>query len=659
MAIPTTRIFRDGDATQGTNHSYSALDDLYESSDLTVKVKESGTWVTKSISTHYTVNTSAKTIQFVTGQVPVSGTANIVIERVTDLDAAKVTFQPGAVIAANDLNNNQKQTRYAAAELFNSKLNVLNPAIKGTATFDSAVTFAAGQTFDGRDVSADGTKLDGIEASATADQTADEIKTLVGSASDSNVLTDALKSKLDAIEPSADVTDATNVDAAGAVMNSDASTAAMSFVVDEDNFASDSATKVPTQQSVKAYIGTTNYTKTELTGGQLDSRYYTETESDARFYKKTGSPDEVIKSSETWPTDGTKDDFVVTPGSVDLRVVALVDEVGGFVAIDNETSFPNTNPDINDGPGTIVSIKSLASSFTSNGSGQATIANGTIGNSTVTIIGLANNTTYGSGIGILVETQSTLNTYKFHRTTPNAADVAAVAAKSTEVGRLGTAAAVEDMALLGTTDCVADMAILGTSDVVADMNTLATTDIVSDLDTVAGISAKVTTVADNNSNINTVSTNITSVNTCANNISDVNNFGDLYQIATSAPTNDGGGNALAAGDLWFDSSSNKVLKVYDGSAFAATSPSQSVLNDIANVSGQLTYAEDLGGIAESLTTETGNNINTVATNINTINNFSDQYRVAANAPTSSLDEGDLWYDSTGNVLKYYNGVIGL
>ena len=44
-----------------------------------------------------------------------------------------------------------------------------------------------------------------------------------------------------------------NVDAAGAVMNTDTSTAAMSFVIDEDNMSSDSATKVPTQQSVKAY----------------------------------------------------------------------------------------------------------------------------------------------------------------------------------------------------------------------------------------------------------------------------------------------------------------------------------------------------------------------------------------------------------------------
>ena len=56
------------------------------------------------------------------------------------------------------------------------------------------------------------------------------------------------------VEDGADVTDATNVNAAGAVMNSDTSIAAMQFVIDEDNMSSDSATKVPTQQSVKAYV---------------------------------------------------------------------------------------------------------------------------------------------------------------------------------------------------------------------------------------------------------------------------------------------------------------------------------------------------------------------------------------------------------------------
>lgn len=60
--------------------------------------------------------------------------------------------------------------------------------------------------------------------------------------------------KLSGIEAGADVTDATNVAAAGAVMESDTTTAAMSFVIDEDTMVSNLATKVPTQQSVKAYV---------------------------------------------------------------------------------------------------------------------------------------------------------------------------------------------------------------------------------------------------------------------------------------------------------------------------------------------------------------------------------------------------------------------
>lgn len=56
------------------------------------------------------------------------------------------------------------------------------------------------------------------------------------------------------VENGADVTDATNVAAAGAVMEADTTTALMQFVIDEDTFASDLATKVPTQQSVKAYV---------------------------------------------------------------------------------------------------------------------------------------------------------------------------------------------------------------------------------------------------------------------------------------------------------------------------------------------------------------------------------------------------------------------
>jgi len=41
------------------------------------------------------------------------------------------------------------------------------------------ITFSGSQTVDGRDLSADGTKLDGIESNATADQTAAQILTAI------------------------------------------------------------------------------------------------------------------------------------------------------------------------------------------------------------------------------------------------------------------------------------------------------------------------------------------------------------------------------------------------------------------------------------------------------------------------------------------------
>jgi len=92
---------------------------------------------------------------------------------------------------------------------------------KSGGTMTGNITFSGSQTFDGRDLSVDGAKLDGIESGATADQTAAEIRTLVESASDSNVFTDADHTKLNGIEASADVTDTANVTAAGALMDSE------------------------------------------------------------------------------------------------------------------------------------------------------------------------------------------------------------------------------------------------------------------------------------------------------------------------------------------------------------------------------------------------------------------------------------------------------
>ena len=117
-----------------------------------------------------------------------------------------------------------------------SNKTLATPVISGNLTTDG--------TIDGRDVAVDGTKLDGIEAGATADQTAAEIKTAYESNADTNAFTDADESKLDGIEALADVTDTANVTAAGALMDSELTNITAVKALDQGVATTDSPTFV-------------------------------------------------------------------------------------------------------------------------------------------------------------------------------------------------------------------------------------------------------------------------------------------------------------------------------------------------------------------------------------------------------------------------------
>ena len=75
---------------------------------------------------------------------------------------------------------------------------------------------------------------------------------LTGVVDGRDVATDG--SKLDGIEAGADVTDTTNVNAAGAVMTTDTDLSTYSWFLDEDDMASNSAVKTISQQSMKTYV---------------------------------------------------------------------------------------------------------------------------------------------------------------------------------------------------------------------------------------------------------------------------------------------------------------------------------------------------------------------------------------------------------------------
>ena len=198
--------------------------------------------------------------------------------------------------------------------------------------------------------------------------------------------------------------------------------------------------------------------------------------------------------------------------------------------------------------------------------------------------------------------------------------------------------------------------------------------------------------------VSTVAANATNIAAAGANVTSIDNFADRYQVSTSAPTARPDSASLNNGDLWFDSSSNKVMMVYDGSSgdgFSPITPNQSDLTNINIVAGQITFTEDLGLITNAVNTGSGNNsvntvaasianvnttagsianVNTVATNvanvntvggaianvntvgaqITNVNRYADEYVIQSGTP-SSPSAGDLRYNTTANNLNYYTG----
>ena len=132
---------------------------------------------------NYTLSTDNNTITF-NSALP-SGAVVSCERRTRDADGSYTTFASGSTIRATDLNNSSTESNFTAQDGRNKAFDL------------------EGKLFDGPADGSIKTKLDGIEANATQDQTASEIRALVESANDSNVFTDADHSKLNAIEAGA------------------------------------------------------------------------------------------------------------------------------------------------------------------------------------------------------------------------------------------------------------------------------------------------------------------------------------------------------------------------------------------------------------------------------------------------------------------------
>lgn len=246
-----------------------------------------------------------------------------------------------------------------------------------------------------------------------------------------------------------------------------------------------------------------------------------------------------------------------------------------------------------------------------------------------TVAGIEANVTTVAGISSNVTTVAGIDS-EITAVAGDATDIGAVAAKATEIGRLGTADAVADMAILGTTDVVADMNTLATSDVVADMNTLGTADVVSDMNTLG--------TADVVSDMNTLGTssNVTNMSTLAGISGNITTVAGISSDVTSVA-----GKATEIGRLG----------TADAVADMNTLGTADVVADM-NTLGTSDVVADMNTLA---TSDNVSNMNTVADNISGVNSFAERYRVESSAPSSSLDEGDLYFNTTNNTLYHYNG----
>ena len=197
-----------------------------------------------------------------------------------------------------------------------------------------------------------------------------------------------------------------------------------------------------------------------------------------------------------------------------------------------------------------------------------------------------------------------LGTTTWLRTTPTTSDQTAINTVNSNASNINTVAGVSanvttvagiSSDVTATAGKATEIGLLGVSSVITDMGILGTADVVADM-AILGTADVV-----NDMNVLGTSANVTAMSNVSGSISNVN---------------------TVASDL-------------SGS------------NNIGTVAGSITNVNNAGGSIA--------NINTVASNLTSVNSFAETYRVGGADPTSSLDEGDLFYNTSSNQLKVYNG----
>ena len=324
--------------------------------------------------------------------------------------------------------------------------------------------------------------------------------------------------------------------------------------------------------------------------------------------------DIAVKRTTDFPSSGP---FNIASLNTDLdKQVAMMGEREDEIArsirqTDEDVSATLTLPLKDARKGKVLSFHATS------GNVETTVASTDV----TTIAGIADDVTAVTAIASNV-TSVAGNATNINTVAGKASEITSVAAKAS----LLTSDFVSDLNTVAVTDVINDLNTLATSDIVTDINLLATSDIISDLNTLA--------TSDIVSDLNTLAT------------SDI--VTDLNLLATS----DNVTNMATLG------ASGVVANIASVAGNATNINTVAGANsNITAVAGNATNINAVAGNATNINTVAGanTNIGTVATNIAGVNSFADRYRVDSSDPSSALDAGDLAFNTTANVLKYYNG----
>ena len=403
--MATTFIDYTGDGNATKSFSFPSI----QESD--VKVEVDG--VIKSSGTHYNITSYTTTgggnVVFTSGNIPASPAA-IRIFRDTDVDSAKATYTAGSSVKAADLNANHEQLLFAAQE-------EQNQTVQTSDIKDGAVTSA--KILDGTIVAGD-LASDSVTTAKIADNAVTMAKLAGGTLpTDITVNSDNIVNLSVATADIAD--DAVTADKLANSINTTiaANTAKTTNQTHTGDVTGSVALTIANDAVTTAKINNDAVTTAKIADAELKTLAGMQSATASKLADSTALTADIADLNQidgmAKQTTITDDDTKFpTSGAIVDYVAAQLEPFGGFEAIANEVSFPNTQPV----SGVAISIADAAG-IVVNSSGVSTTGR-TVGGSTVTINNIPSNfhsSTVASGIRFIVTSTGSSQTYNYHKAT--------------------------------------------------------------------------------------------------------------------------------------------------------------------------------------------------------------------------------------------------